>query len=376
MKTIVLSLALLTLSACSTNPAITHTSNNPIASSPDDIRAIALHDTQSLQHITPKLATYKAVFVGESHTDYGDHLNQLAVIKSLRPQWPHMAIGIEFVQTPFQKALDDYIAGNSTELEMLRDTQWYDRWGYDFRLYRAIFNYAQQEKIPLIALNTPKEITKRISKVGIAKLTQKERSQLPAHIDKSNKAYRASLEKVYSQHATTSSKKFERFLEAQLAWDETMADSAAKYLHKHPKANLVILAGSGHIEKRHGIPSRLERRIQHKTAVVLNRVNGSPSSANGDYLLFSKEATLPKAGKMGIFMKNVSKGVLISKVSKESASDKAGLKKGDVITALNKDSVKSIQDIKISMMEMKPKEHITLSILRNNKTLSKTLELQ
>ncbi len=376
MKIILSSLALLTLSACSSHNII---SKSPPSSSKYQYatRAIALKNTSSLQAIIPKLATHKAVLIGESHTEYGDHLNQLAIIKGLYPLWKKMAIGLEFIQQPYQKALDDYIAGDISEQQMLRKTQWYERWRYDFRLYRPIFDYAKQKKIPLIALNTPREITKRITKVGIKGLDKAERAQLPKVIDLSNAAYRKRLKKIYSHHATTSSKKFERFLEAQITWDESMADRAASYLRLHPSHRIVVLAGGGHIINRHGIPSRLERRIRSKTAVVLNSSNESPHPDQGDYLLFSPDATLAKAGKMGIFMKDGKKGVMVSKVAKDSASDKAGLKKTDIITAINTHPINSIQDVKIIMMDKKPKEKVTLHILRAGKqTLSKKLNLQ
>jgi len=317
------------------------------------------------------------VLVGESHTNYGDHLNQLAIIKGLRPLWKNMAIGLEFVQQPYQQALDDYIAGKLSEQEMLRGTQWYERWRYDFRLYRPIFNYAKAHKIPLVALNTPREITKRITKVGIKGLSKIERRQLPKTLDLSNRAYRKRLEAVYSHHAKTSSKKFARFLEAQIGWDESMASKAANYLRLHPNYHLVVLAGGGHLIYRHGIPSRLERRIGSKTAVVLNSSDDSPHASQGDYLLFSADATLAKAGKMGLFMEDSDKGVMITNVSKESASDKAGVKKSDIITAIDGNIVKDIQDVKILMMDKKPKEKVTLQLLRSGKRkLSKVLHLQ
>ena len=326
MKQIISYLSLFLLSACSLNPITTDSSSPNVKKNPDTSRHInvmALKDTATLATITPQLAQSKMVLVGESHTTYGDHLNQLAIIKNLRPHWKQMAIGLEFVQYPFQQGLDDYIAGKINQEEMLRQTQWYDRWRYDFRLYRPIFEYAKQQKIPLIALNTPREITKRISKVGIKALNKKERAQLPQQIDQSNQLYRLKLEKVYSQHGGKSrSKKFERFYQAQLAWDETMADQAAKFIRKNPAYRMVILAGSGHLEDRHGIPSRLQRRIKSKPIVVLNGIKGTPSASQADYLLFSPESKLPKAGKMGIFMEDTAKGVLISKITKGSASVK------------------------------------------------------
>lgn len=379
MKKIITLFILFILSGCSLNPATNSTAGSKQSNqSQRDIRVIALKNTATLQAIIPQLAHHKTVLIGESHTSYGDHLNQLAIIKGLRPHWKKMAIGLEFVQYPYQQALNDYIAGAITQETMLRKTQWYDRWKYDFRLYRPIFEYAKQQQIPLIALNTPREITKRISKVGIKGLSTAERAQLPLIIDTTNQQYKKALETVYSQHGGKSrSKKFERFYQAQLAWDETMADQAAKFISKNLAYQLVILAGGGHMKDRHGIPSRLQRRIKSKPAVILNGTHDNPTPSLADYLLFSPDTQLPKAGKMGVFMKDTTKGVLISKIMKGSASEKAGLKKGDLITTLNGKTVKKIEDIKINLMDAKPKEKITLAVLRaNEQKISKTIILK
>lgn len=380
MKKTISGLIALTLSACSSLPTTPSSRSTTEQQQilPSTIHAIALKNTSTLTAITPQLAQARAVLVGESHTTYADHLNQLAVIKNLHPQWKQIAIGLEFVQTPYQQALDDYISGKTDEKTMLHDTHWYERWRYDFRLYRPIFDYAKQHHIPLIALNTPREITKRISEIGIEGLTKIERAQLPQQIDQTNQQYRKTLEKVYHRHGgKTHSKKFERFYQTQLAWDETMADQAAKYLNKHPAARMIILAGKGHIAGRHGIPSRLQRRIKSKPIVVLSDIDGNPSPSQADYLLFSPKNKLPKAGKMGILMKNTAKGVLISKVLKDSASAKAGLKKGDLITHLDKIIIHTIEAVKIQMIDAKPKQKINLLIQRLGKQqLSKTIILQ
>lgn len=363
------------LSACSSYPT------NNLATTPSSsarhIGVIALKNTLTLAAITPQLTQAKAVLIGESHTAYGDHLNQLAIIKNLRPHWKQMAIGLEFVQTPYQHALDDYIAGKSSEEKMLRETHWYDRWRYDFRLYRPIFDYAKQQNIPLIALNTPREITKRISDVGIDGLNKAERAQLPQQIDRNNQRYRKKLEIVYKRHGGKSnSKKFDRFYQAQLAWDETMAEQAANFIRQKPAYHLVILAGSGHIAERHGIPSRLQRRINSKPIVILNGVDDNLHLSQADYVLFSPSVTLPKAGKIGVFMKDTANGVQITKLVKDSASTTAGLKKGDIITHLKGKKITTIEDIKISLLDAKPKQKINISIQRSLKqTFTKQLTL-
>ncbi|HHL19787.1 MAG TPA: PDZ domain-containing protein [Thiothrix sp.] len=371
---------------------------------PEDrvITVLDLQTVKGLEAIAPRLSTYRAVLVGENHIAYGDHLNQVAIIKSLHKRWKGMAIGLEFVQQPFQKALDEYVACRLSEFDMLQQTQWYKRWKYDFRLYRPIFEFAREQKIPLIALNIPTELTKRISKVGLDGLTARQRQQLPKTIDKSNEAYAKHLKNVFNLHARvahvhsskkgkgnkqankrvnkhsthSANKSFDRFYEAQLAWDEGMAATAAAYLLKHPTAKMVILAGGGHLINRHGIPARLERRIRSKVAVVLNDAGEQPAASNGDFLLLSPAAKLPKAGLLGILMRQENAGVVISTIIPNGAAKKAGLKEGDILLTIAENKVKEMGDVKLLLLDAKPAEEKTVSILRDNKKLQKTLILQ
>jgi len=300
MKIFFLLLIISFLSGCSTVNLNSTTSNN--SNTKNNIIAVDLKALSSLEKITTKLAQHRTVFVGETHTNYNDHLNQLAVIKRLHKHWgKDTSIGLEMIQRPFQFFLDNYIAGKISEKDMLRGTQWYKRWKYDFRLYRPIFDYAKQHQIPLIALNIPKELTKRITKVGIDKLSKQEREQLPPIIDRSNKAYTKRIKSVFSGHTHTSSKGFDKFLDAQLGWDEGMAFTAANYLRTHPSKKMIILAGSGHMVNYQGIPDRLDRQIKSKSAVILNNANDDIKNS-GDYLLFSPEKKLPMKIKLGMIM--------------------------------------------------------------------------
>ncbi len=369
---------LLGLTACSNNSKPSNTQNNAKANS---VSVIDLQALQSIKNISPTLAKHRTVFVGEQHDKYGDHLNQLSVVKNLHKHWKqNTSIGLEMVQQPYQSYLDDYISGKISAAKMLNGVQWYDRWRFDFRLYRPIFDYAKANKIPLVALNIPKELTQRITKVGINGLSKKERQQLPALIDKSDKIYIKRITRVFGKHSHTSSKGIEKFLDAQLAWDEGMAFAASKYLKKHTSKRMVILAGGGHIINRSGIPARLDRQLKTKSAVVLNNVASAPSPTQGDYLLFSPEVKLPPKGLMGIAMTDSKKGgavkVLVKSVGFHSAASKAGINKGDVLLAVDGQTITASSDVLIWGLDKKPNDKVTLKIKRNNKVLLKKLVLR
>ena len=118
---------------------------------------------------TLKQAT--VIYLGETHTDMADHVAQLEIITEMHQTRGDIAIGLEMFQRPFQPVLDQYIAGEITEAELIAQSEYETRWGYDWELYAPIFRYAQAEQIPLIALNTPTEITRKVARQGLASLS-------------------------------------------------------------------------------------------------------------------------------------------------------------------------------------------------------------
>ncbi len=358
------------LTACSstqpTKPHISEKHNERY-----QVSAIDLNAVKPLALFSNKLAQHRVVFVGEIHTSYADHLNQLAVIKHLKPRWgSKLSIGLEMIQQPYQSFLDQYIAGKINEEEMLRGVQWYDRWKYDFRLYRPIFDYAKLNRIPLVALNISKELTNNISKNGINGLSKTEREQLPKIIDRTNPAYIKRIKKVFGSHAHTRSKSFDNFLDAQLGWDEGIAFNAAKYLKANTHTNMVILAGEGHVIFHQGIPNRLDRQLKIKSAVVLNNVPLSDKLGAGDYLLFSSNKKLPTLPKFGIRMADAKgKGIHVTKIIMHSAAQKAGVIKGDFITKLNDKKIKDILDLKLFMEKRKAGDELVITVKRKQQLL-------
>lgn len=234
----------------------------------------------ALEDVLREASEARAVFIGEVHTRAEHHRAQLELICNLYRSGADLAIGVEFFQQPFQAYLDEYVAGRLEEKDLVRLTDYDRRWGYDFELYTPILRFARDNGIPVIALNVPRELTKAVARRGLAGLTEAERAFVPARMDKTNADYVNRLKVVFDAHPKGAQARFEHFLEAQLLWDEGMAESAAGYLSKRPDKKLVVLAGNGHVAWRAGIPGRLTRRIDART-VVVSQAN-APISGGAD----------------------------------------------------------------------------------------------
>ncbi len=73
------------------------------------------------------------------------------------------------------------------------------------------------------------------------------------------------------------------------------------------------------------------------------------------------------------FHDDMTKGAIITMVNPLSPADKAGLKLGDVITAVNGQKVETASQVKNSIGLMRSGSHMSLSILRNGKPMTITL---
>jgi len=339
--------------------------------------ALDVTTTFTLDQLAARVANDRVVFIGETHNRYDHHLNQLELIRRLHQAEPQLVIGVEYFQQPFQQSVDDYIAGRINETEFLRATEYFQRWGYDYRLYAPIFRYAREQRIAVRALNVPTALPSSVAKVGISGLTEQQRAYLPKHIDPADEFYKDRLRKAFQAHGKKKPGDFDHFVEAQLVWDEGMAEAASIYLNSHPEARMVILAGSGHLEFGSGIPKRLQRRTNATTAIVINSDDAIANPHLADYLLFSKKEVLPPGGVLGVRLEERNGKCLIRSVERGSAAAKTGLRKGEIIADIDGQTVSKIADTRLALWDKKPGDRVRIGVRQEHgSSASKTSPLE
>jgi uncharacterized iron-regulated protein len=218
------------------------------------------------QRLLQKIQTANVVYLGETHDQLADHQAQLKIVQALQREKPRMAIALEMFQRPYQFALDRYLSGTLSESELLTQTEYQKRWGFDWSFYAPIFRFAKAKSLPLLALNTPSEMTRKVARSGLDSLMTEDFKWIPprSEIDLSSASYRKRMLETYESfhQGKGNSDGFDRFFQAQVLWDETMAEAIAQYWLKHPDHQIVVLVGQGHILFGEGIPSRVARRLK------------------------------------------------------------------------------------------------------------------
>ncbi len=229
----------------------------------------------------------RVITIGEVHNVPVHHRIQLDVIRKLHAAGIPLMIGLEMFRAEEQQGLDRWVAGTLDEVSFRK---LYDRnWTVPWPLYRDIFLFAREKKIPLIGLNVEEGITEKVARSGFSSLTPEERAKLPAGISCTvDETYEDFIRRAHGTRQT--GKMFRHFCEAQMVWDSAMAHTLAAALERHPGRTAVVLAGSGHAWRR-GIPTQLSQIMPDlRTTVVLPAIEDQMTAetvtkADADFLV-------------------------------------------------------------------------------------------
>ncbi len=223
----------------------------------------------SAEEFLAALRAKRVVYVGERHDEPSDHAVQYSILKELHRYEPSLAIGMEMFQVPFQQPLDEWSAGLIDESVLRRDTEYDQRWGFDFSLYRPILEYARNRGIEVVALNAPRELSYAIAKDGLGSLPPEQAERLP-ELDLDHPEHRALFDAEFDVGEHAAEETVEQYYAAQVVWDETMGARVAETLARPAgPAKMIVFAGRVHVKYGLGIPDRAAKRGAEPYAVVL-----------------------------------------------------------------------------------------------------------
>lgn len=250
---------------------------------------LRLNDKQvvSLPELVKSMQNSDLILIGESHTESSHHDLQLSLIRSLWIKKLPLAIGVEMFQSDSQPHLDAWTQGKMSEQDFIQifSANW-----SDWPLYRDIFMFAREQHIPMIAMNVPKDIVKKVAHQGFASLTAAEQKGLPQGTSCDiNNPHTVFLKKIFHQvFSHMNGTVFTHFCEAQTLRNSGMALNILRYMKSHPGAKVVALTGIWHAV-RNGIPEQLSRNGGSLTSTVIlpqiPELSSAFEAADADYLI-------------------------------------------------------------------------------------------
>jgi len=212
------------------------------------VRLLDVHNGNrlSLSRAAEEMARCRLVVVGETHDVPAHHQLELDVIRAVAATGARLAVGLEMLPAGEQAVLDDFILGRVDEAVLEKAFLAY--WGHAWEMYREIFRACREAGIPLVGLNVPRGVTRKVAREGFAALSPEERGALPMVACQVDREYEAFLRRVAGDHGGEMD--FRHFCEAQVVWDTALAVFSRDYLTAHPDRTLIVLCGTTHAWKR------------------------------------------------------------------------------------------------------------------------------
>lgn len=333
----------------------------------------------TLDQLIRELSGVQIVYVGETHVSETDHRVQEEILRRLHRVNATLALGMEMFTRESQPILDRFAAGATDEETLLREVDWSGTWGYPFSLYRPILMFAREKCIPILGLNAPRELVRRIGADGLQSLGPSDRERLAQDFHQDDPQHREYVRSQYAQHMTGGIGGFQSFFEAQLAWEETMAETLAhRLLMSMGKEQIVVLVGKGHVSHGVGLPKLVLKRLMHTYKIVvplpINHRSGVADPHVADYVWVTETGTHPQRGRLGMMVRETASGEGLEVVSvlPGSPSERAGLKKGDGILAVDEVPMRALEDLHKAVV--RAGDRFRMTVKRNGEVLSVTID--
>ena len=202
----------------------------------DGITDTKTGDTITTAELAARLASTRLLLIGEEHTNAECHQVQYRVLEALIKSGRRVLIGLEMYPYTEQRFLDQWRDGLLTEEGFVRLSHWYDNWGYNWAYYRDIFLLARDRKVPMFAVNTPREVVAAVRKKGLANLTPEEAAHIPKDIDVNSADHMTFFKTTFEgdegpvHGAGMGDDMLMNMLSAQATWDATMGFNGVEAL--------------------------------------------------------------------------------------------------------------------------------------------------
>lgn len=341
----------------------------------------------SFEAMLKEVKKARLIHVGETHDDLEMHEMQFRIIEALYRQDPNLAIGLEQVTVDLQPVLDRWVAGELDEVSFLREISWYVTWNFNFKYYQKIFDFAREHRLPIFALNAPRNLISKVRMQGYEALNEEEKQIIPP-LDLSNQEHRQLIRTIFESEEIPPQMKganldsmFEALYRAQVAWDETMGRNTVRAAEATGR-RVVVLAGSGHMLYGLGLNLRagLMSRLPQVTVIGVQVAEGQSlkvSRGLADFIYGVKSRDYPAYPAISVSLKKVEglNNLVVAARPTEPLARASGLDKGDVILSVAGKEVSEVNDFRMILAGFNWGEEVKIKVLRNGEVLTLNLRL-
>jgi uncharacterized iron-regulated protein len=355
----------------------------------DGITDTATGKLLSPAQLAAQLKGVGILFVGEEHTNQDFHDVQLQAIRLLHESGRPVIIALEMFPYTEQATLDRWIGGNYTEEGFLSLGNWYGNWGYHWNFYRDIFLYAREHGLRMVAVNSPREVVRRVRASGFGELSPEEAAHFPPKLapdsEEHQRMYRAFFASDDALHMNAEA--LQGLYRAQVAWDATMGWNALQALEQDGRkdAIVVVLIGAGHVTYGLGserqIAPHFKGRIASLIPVPVGQGGAEAGRVRASYANFVwgvPPATAPRYPSLGVsLMGSIGKSPgKIIQVSDSSPASQAGIKVGDELLRVAGTPVDSEAAVRRAMAPFRWGDVVDVVLKRDGKEVAVPVPLR
>ncbi|MEP7270119.1 MAG: ChaN family lipoprotein [Acidobacteriota bacterium] len=263
------------------------------------------------------------VLVGEQHDDPNTHRIERSILEGLARRRSSIVLALEMFERDVQGALNEYLAGRTTEDAFLTSARPWPRYATD---YRPLVEFARAHAWPVIAGNVPRRYASQVARTGLSAidlLPPEERTLIASRIQCPMDEYFERFSETMSRHPGSDAREgtakenkntdgaaksqqratIERFYFAQCVKDETMAESIARQYQDGSSASplTVHFNGAFHSDFGLGTAARVKSRLPKSTIKVISIIpvsdldvlNPDEYRKRGDYVVFTLKPIAP-----------------------------------------------------------------------------------
>jgi uncharacterized iron-regulated protein len=229
------------------------------------------------------LALQDVIYLGEEHRNQWHIEASLKILHAMLDSGRHPVLAMEMFGWDGQAGLNQYVRNTDVERDQfLKEAHWEQNWGGAFQDYEPLVAFARSRRIPLLALNPPRLLVRKVATQGWKKAMDDPEMMTWGMKEESiveDAAYRGViLKQLQLCHGGLPGDAYERMYEASMFRDEGMAKTIGEALR--PTSNdssskagpIVSYTGGGHIQYQLPIPKRVLRKragdVQQKTVYM------------------------------------------------------------------------------------------------------------
>ncbi len=235
---------------------------------------LVLGEPVSLDYALEDIVKSRIVYLGEHHTIARHHKFQLDIIKGLSEKGVELAVGLEMFSTEQQQALNEW-SQSRAKIDDLAAKLGVEKWT-NLKDYSEILEYAREVEAPILGLNAPDALVRKVAREGLEGLTEAQQKGIPKDVDDINPQYEKLLRLKLRVHKAFQEKKLERIILAQALRDSVMSKTILDFLET-PAAKgrtMIVIAGGGHINYGFGIPERVSKYLDAPYRILLPSESG------------------------------------------------------------------------------------------------------